>query len=133
MPRKSPEEHFQDYLDSGIISLMVPLCFAALYQAAQGVPYEGLRLWSKVPFLLLSIILLLMFFSGLALSTLRGGFFGGIGYLIGNYGVNLLFTDTIASLLITGFGALVAYAGTSSRTRMEFIKDASQLMDGLRL
>lgn len=133
MPPKNPEEHFQDYLDSGIISLIVPIGFAALYQSAQSVPYVSLGVWSKIPFLLLSAGLLFMFLTGLVFSTLRGGLFGGIGYLIGNYGVNQIFEEPIAALLITGLGAVVAYAGTSSRTRIAFIDDTNQLLQELEL
>jgi hypothetical protein len=131
MSRKTPEEHFQDYVDSAVISLVMPLPFAALYQAFQSVPIERLGLASKIFVGMMALMLLILFLSGMAGSMLRGGFFGGIGYLIGNYGTNLLVTDPIVSILIMAFGALVTYIGTSTRTRTEFQNEVTRAVDGL--
>lgn len=128
MHRKTPEEHFQDYYDSAIISILLPLLIAGPYQASQSVPVGRLGLTSLIPYWLIAFLFFVIFASGLAGSVIRGGFIGGIGYLVGNYGANILVTNPTSSLLIMGFGASVTYIGTRNRTRAVFKNELNQIL-----
>lgn len=133
MSRKSPEEHFQDYVDSGILSLIIPLFLAAPFQAARNVPTESLDTVAIILFGLISFMFLFIFIAGLMVSFLRGGVFGVFGYLLGNFGVNLLFTNTVLSILLMGFAAMAAYAGSTTRTRSDFRTDVMRTLSDLGL
>lgn len=134
MAYQQEDDWLEDFFDGAVISVILPYFIVMIYKIMESGPDSAeMGLSYDLVIALFSLFLILSFLFGIGVATLRGGIFGAIGYFIGTYGANSLFTETPLAIALMFFGAIAGAAGASSRSREEFKKEANRFLVDLGL